>query len=302
MIYTIVAREWFEEVFTVVTWMLVSCHKGLAAIVNDMSSYNMASLHKASWYLFGRDRCQIGKSIVVAIMAVVQQDSRTIAFALTNLRTHVDDVTHKTRQYLQEGAPGRWTQSFYTVETMTGVSGQKRLQDLPQLIRKSLLICSWRSKYQLDTLCALRFLLATNAVNLQQAIPFIAADEWDLTKTSPAEDSVLERARQAVLGLTEGRILCEKKWELILGRRLQRSSFFLPQPLSVIVMTSTSEGFLHDLNRKGQELDGWCAPRPYTNFVGMECWNVHPYDTASLEPADKYSRELRCFTDDSAFG
>lgn len=293
MIYTIVARGWWEEVLTVVTWMLVSCHKAFAAMSRDVFSYTLASLHKASWYLFGRDRCQIGKSIVVAIMAVVQKDSRSIAFALSNLRTHVDDVAQKTRQYLQEGGPGRWTQSFYTVETMTGFSGQKRLKDLPQLIRNSLLICSWRSKYQLDTLCALRYYMATDAVRIQQALPFIAADEWDLTRTSSAEDSVLERARQAVLGLTKGRILCQNKWELILGHSPERRSFFLPQPLSMIVMTSTPEGFLHDLAMKGQNLDGWCAPRPYTNFVGMECWNVHPYDTATLEPANKYSREFR---------
>ena len=291
MIYTIAARCWWEEVLTVVTWMLVSCQEGLSSITNDMCSYDMSTLHKARWYLFGKDRCQIGKSIVVAIIAVVQQDTRSIAFALTNLRTHVDDVTQKTRQYLQAGQPGRWSQGFYTVETMTGSSGQKRLKDLPQVIRKSLLICSWRSKYQLDTLCALRMHMVTSAVSLQQAMPFIAADEWDLTKTSRNEDSVLEHARQAVLGLRKGRILSKTKWQLILGQPPQRDSFFLPEPLSVIVMTSTPEGFLFDLAAKGRELTDWCAPRPYTNFIGMESWRLHLYDATTLQPSAKYCRK-----------
>lgn len=291
MILTIASRDWWEEVFTVVTWLYRSRQSGVADIRCDMSATNIHSLHHACWYLFGKDRCQIGKTIVVAVMCVVQKDSRSVAFTLTNLRTHVDDVAQKTRQYLEEGEPGRWQTSFYTVETLAGHTGKKYLQQLPQMIRNNLLICSWRSKYQLDTLAALRFNMIHKSATLGQAIPFIAADEWDLTKTSRREDSAQERARHAVLGLRQGQILSRSKWEHILGQPAQHSTFYLPQALAVVVMTSTPEGLLHDMVEKGLQLAGWCAPKPYKAFLGMEAWRVHPYDADCLEAAHRYCRE-----------
>lgn len=243
----------------VVVWLYTSKERGTQGIQQQPGCPTNFD-HTALWYLFGKDECQIGKTLVVAVMVVVARDSKTVCFILTSLRIHVEDVATKTRQFLQMGSAGHWFPSSYDVQQLAGRLGDARLKELAGgLMYKTTLIASYRSQAQLDTICALRVRMYFDCANSPTALPFFGGDEWDLTKSSPGECTVMERARAAVLGQKSGDVKSYCKWQVIVSNQWNETEFHLPEPAAVVVMTSTPEGFLMNLSDKGLELAGCVA-------------------------------------------